>query len=178
MDDRTWAARLALAAGHGDQVAAAALIRTTQEQVWRFVAHLVGPDEADGLTRETYLRAVRRPPAFTADSSVHTWLLMTARRVVADQHRTATAGPPPARRDERQADTEDTVALRRLLDRLAPERREAFVVTQVLGLSYAEAAQILDCAVDTVRSRVARARDDLVSATADADASRSGRRSG
>ncbi|MFD2398142.1 sigma factor-like helix-turn-helix DNA-binding protein [Prauserella oleivorans] len=44
------------------------------------------------------------------------------------------------------------------------ERREAFVLTQVLGLSYAEAAEVCDCAVGTIRSRVFRARRDLVDA--------------
>ena len=43
-------------------------------------------------------------------------------------------------------------------------RREAFVLTQYIGLSYEEAAQILDCPVGTVRSRVARARYDLLTA--------------
>jgi RNA polymerase sigma-70 factor (ECF subfamily) len=38
----------------------------------------------------------------------------------------------------------------------------AFVLTQVLGLSYVEAAEICECPVGTIRSRVARARDHLV----------------
>jgi RNA polymerase sigma-70 factor (ECF subfamily) len=50
---------------------------------------------------------------------------------------------------------------------LLPERREAFVATQVVGLSYAEAAELCDCPVGTIRSRVARARDDLVAALED-----------
>lgn len=49
-----------------------------------------------------------------------------------------------------------------LLRRLPEERREAFVLTQILGLSYAEAAQAADCPVGTIRSRVARARETLV----------------
>ena len=49
-----------------------------------------------------------------------------------------------------------------LIDRLRPDRREAFVLTQLTGLSYAEAAEICRCPVGTIRSRVARARDHLV----------------
>ncbi|WP_084678560.1 sigma factor-like helix-turn-helix DNA-binding protein [Actinopolymorpha alba] len=45
-----------------------------------------------------------------------------------------------------------------------PERREALVLTQVLGLSYAEVAEICGCPIGTVRSRIARARDDLLRA--------------
>lgn len=49
-----------------------------------------------------------------------------------------------------------------LLARLDRDRRDAFLVTQVLGLSYAEAAVVLDCPIGTVRSRVARARMDIM----------------
>ncbi|HKN55689.1 MAG TPA: sigma factor-like helix-turn-helix DNA-binding protein, partial [Amycolatopsis sp.] len=59
---------------------------------------------------------------------------------------------------------EDMVELRLLLDGLDPERREVLVLTQVLGLSYAEAADVCGCPVGTVRSRVARAREDLLDA--------------
>ena len=45
-----------------------------------------------------------------------------------------------------------------LLARLDPDRREAFVLTQLLGLPYAEAAEVAGCPVGTIRSRVARAR--------------------
>jgi RNA polymerase sigma-70 factor (ECF subfamily) len=41
------------------------------------------------------------------------------------------------------------------------------VLTHVLGLSYTEAAEVCGCPVDTVRSRVARAREDLVTALHD-----------
>ena len=49
-----------------------------------------------------------------------------------------------------------------LLDTLGTDRREAFVLTQLLGLSYEEAAVALGCPIGTVRSRVARARADLL----------------
>jgi RNA polymerase sigma-70 factor (ECF subfamily) len=49
-----------------------------------------------------------------------------------------------------------------LLDTLSTDRREAFVLTQLLGLSYEEAAVALECPIGTVRSRVARARADLL----------------
>ncbi|MEU4676157.1 sigma factor-like helix-turn-helix DNA-binding protein [Micromonospora sp. NPDC023737] len=46
--------------------------------------------------------------------------------------------------------------------------RDAFVLSQLLGLSYAEAAAVAGVPVGTIRSRVARARDDLVEAVGDA----------
>ena len=48
--------------------------------------------------------------------------------------------------------------------RLDPDRREAFVLTQVAGLSYAEAAEVCEVPIGTIRSRVARARADLLDA--------------
>jgi RNA polymerase sigma-70 factor (ECF subfamily) len=57
---------------------------------------------------------------------------------------------------------DEGVALRRLLVDLEPQRREAFVATQILGLSYQEAADVCDCPVGTIRSRVSRAREDLI----------------
>ena len=61
----------------------------------------------------------------------------------------------------------DGASVTDLLDRLDADRREAFVLTQVVGLSYAEAAEVAGCPVGTIRSRVARARTDLVAALDD-----------
>jgi RNA polymerase sigma-70 factor (ECF subfamily) len=51
-----------------------------------------------------------------------------------------------------------------------PERQEAFVLTQVVGLSYEEAADVIGCPIGTIRSRVARARLDLLDALRAAEA--------
>ena len=62
--------------------------------------------------------------------------------------------------------TGPTVELTVLLDQLPADRREALVLTQLIGLSYAEAAAVTDCAVGTIRSRVARGRAELAAALA------------
>ena len=62
---------------------------------------------------------------------------------------------------------DEAVLLAQLVAALDPDRHEAFVLTQVLDLSYAEAAQVCGCPVGTIRSRVARAREDLVRALGD-----------
>ena len=49
-----------------------------------------------------------------------------------------------------------------MLAGLDPERRAAFALTQLLRLSYQEAAEVCDCPTGTIRSRVARAREDLI----------------
>ncbi|MBG0563659.1 sigma-70 family RNA polymerase sigma factor [Actinoplanes aureus] len=167
----------ALAAGQGCQASAATFIRATQAEVHRFLVHLVGPREADDLAQETYLRALRSLPRFAARSSARTWLFSIARRVAVDHVRAAMARPRIVHVADWRATVEthgpavdaridEQTALRQLLDGLAPERREAFLVTQMLGLSYAEAAEVCGCPVGTIRSRVARARADLVAAMA------------
>ncbi len=177
------AGRLAEAAAAGDQSALAGLIRATQRDVWRFLAAQAGTGDADDLTQETYLRAIRALPRFEGRSSVRTWLLVIARRVVVDHHRHRSARPRsadvpdwgvPAERALYERHThspgfEDMAEIGLLLDALTPDRREAIVLTQVLGLSYAEAAQICQCPVGTIRSRVARARADLQGWTEDSE---------
>jgi hypothetical protein len=60
--------------------------------------------------------------------------------------------------------TSHVIEIEDALANLDLERREALVLTQVLGLSYAEAAQICDCPVGTIRSRVFRAGNELLTA--------------
>lgn len=55
-----------------------------------------------------------------------------------------------------------------MISRLAPDRREVFVLTQLLGFSYEEAAVICSCPVGTIRSRLARARMELLAHAAGA----------
>jgi RNA polymerase sigma-70 factor (ECF subfamily) len=179
----------ALAAGRGDPDAAAAFVRATQRQLRRFLQHLAAPGELDDLTQETYLRAWRGLPGFAGRSSARTWLYAIARRVAADHVRAAVVRPRLARVEDWQGAAEaagaaglprfeDDLALRDLLAALSPERREAFVATQLLGLPYAEAAEVCDCPVGTIRSRVARAREDLVAALAGSGDVPRGRSSG
>ena len=159
----------ALRARAGDQHAAEEFVRRAQADVWRLCAHLGSPADADDLTQETFARAFGSLHRFAGRSSARTWLLSIARRVCADAIRnrrpvTLLADPEPAdpKLAERSTDPADTVSLRLVLDAIEPAFREAFVLTQVLGLSYPEAADVVGCPVGTIRSRVARARDALV----------------
>lgn len=178
-DDLADAARAAVA---GDPGAFHDVIRLTQADVWRLCAFLVDRQSADDLTQETYVRACRSLPRFRGDGSVLSWLLTLARRVCAaeiDSRQRArelslqlraeaprSPGPDPTTR----------VDMDLLIAGLEPDRRLAFVLTQVIGCDYAEAAAISDCPVGTIRSRVARARDDLVQQVAGRSQPSRGRR--
>ncbi|BAJ32783.1 MULTISPECIES: sigma-70 family RNA polymerase sigma factor [Kitasatospora] len=171
----------ALAARGGDPVAVERFVRATRADVWRFVARLSGePQAADDLTQDTYLRALRSLPRFEGRSSARTWLLAIARRVVVDRHRFAACRPRLLDTDDWQGAAEraqprglpgfdEGVALGDLLAALPAERRDAFVLTALLGLPYERAAEVAGCPVGTVRSRVNRARTVLIRQLADAE---------
>jgi RNA polymerase sigma-70 factor, ECF subfamily len=166
---------LALRAREGDDAAATLFVRQTHSQLWRMLVALSNRGVAEDLAQETYARAFRSLPGFRGESPIRPWLLSIACRVAADHLRAVRARPrtdPGVEVEDAtvrapRGDLAEAVALRGLLDELDPDRRMAFVLTQLLGLSYLEVAQICDCAVGTVRSRVARARDDLITHLAD-----------
>lgn len=171
----------ALAAGRGDAEAVSAFVRATQADVWRYVAYLVDRPSADDLTQETYLRALKGLRAFRGETAARVWLLTIARRTVVDHFRKQGRRPVVSTHLDAVPDIGDRIgpvapdpasafALRSLIERLDPDKRSAFVLTQVTGLSYAEAAEACEVPVGTIRSRVARAREDLVSWMADAEA--------
>ncbi len=163
----------ALAAGGGDQEAADRFVRATYEDVRRFVAYLSSDAPgADDLAQETYLRAMSGLARFAGRSCARTWLMSIARRVVIDRHRAAAVRPRTADTADWQTAAEraqprhlpgfeESAAVLDALRRLDPARRQAFVLTQLLGASYEEAAAAAGCPIGTVRSRVARARREL-----------------
>ena len=155
------------AAAAGDRVALHAFVRASQADVWRFCAHLVDRDSADDLAQQTYVRALGAASRFRAESSARTWLLAIARRTCADEIRRRQRRRPrelltDAPGERPTADPTGATDLQVLVDALEPDRRAAFVLTQQIGLSYHEAAEALEVPIGTVRSRVARAREDLV----------------
>ena len=163
---------LALAAARGNSRALEAFIKATQQDVWRFVTYLSDAGTADDLTQETYLRAIGAIERFSGRSTARTWLLAIARRVVADHIRHAQSRPRTApgadpehllNGDRHARGFEDLVEVTTMIASLAAEQREALLLTQLLGLPYADAAEVCGCPVGTIRSRVARARDALLS---------------
>ena len=160
---------LALAARDGDQAALGRFVRSTQPDVWRLVAPLLDRNEADDITQEVYERALRGLAGFRGGSAARTWLLSIARRTCVDAIRRRTRIRVRDERlrvlaDERTDRVDELVELDDVLATLDEDRRSAFVLTQLLGYSYQEAAEVCGCPVGTIRSRVARARGDLIEA--------------
>lgn len=171
MDDATLDL-LARAAAAGDDRALAELVQATQSAVHRLCAHLASPREADDLTQETYLRALRALPRFRGDAPARVWLLAIARNTCADHVRTRTRRRRldlrwRGRAEAARGADAGALVVEDLLSQLDQDQAAAFALTQVLGLSYAEAADVCDCPVGTIRSRVARARATLLAELTD-----------
>lgn len=165
---------LLVAARDGDRQALERFVAETQADVWRLCRYLGDERVADDLAQETYERAIGAIHRYRADGSARGWLLTIARRTCADHARRSVR----RRRLDQQVlrsstagsldgtvvapDGSGRVDLDHLLADLDDDRRAAFVLTQVLGLHYDEAAEVLGCPIGTVRSRVSRARGDLV----------------
>ncbi len=160
---------LLLAAQRGDHDALEQFIAATQADVWRLCHYLGDPDTVDDLAQETFERAIGSLHRYRADGPAKHWILTIARRTCADstrrrqrQRRLQVRMRNQPLSETATLDSDGLGDLDDLLAELDDDRRAAFVTTQILGLHYDEAAAVLDCPVGTIRSRVARARADLV----------------
>ncbi len=151
----------------------ARFVTAVERDVLRYIAFLrPDTDGVEDLAQETMLRAILALPRYEGRASARTWLLSIARRTVVDSVRRAAVRPRLSLSEswEREAEGrpahalpgfEEGVALRDLLNALPDERREAFIATQMWGVSYERCAALCGCPVGTIRSRVSRARAEL-----------------
>ena len=170
--------RTLLDAQAGDQAALERFVRATQHDVGTLCRYLGDADSADDLVQETYQRAFLALHRFRATGPAKHWLLTIARRTCADSTRRRIRR---RRLDQRvggwahdhdvQPSDSAFVEFDELLDELDDDRRAAFVLTQFSGLRYDEAADVLGVPVGTIRSRVSRAREQLIEALTAAEAS-------
>lgn len=136
-----------------------------------FAISLTGsPDRADDLVQETVMKAWSAHHSFIEGTSLRAWLFTImrntffsqcrkSRREVQDSEGTAAARlvSPPA-----QQGHVDFADFLEALKELGPDQREALILIGASGFSYEEAAQIVGCAVGTLKSRVNRARQRLM----------------
>jgi len=135
------------------------------------------PDMADDLVQETLLKAWAAQERFEPGTSMRAWTFVILRNAyLTDMRRNRFRGEYDEGVAERiltaPAGQEEPLHLsdmHRALLTLPPERREALLLVGAGGFSYEEAAQICDCAVGTIKSRVGRARAALNSMLADGD---------
>jgi RNA polymerase sigma factor (sigma-70 family) len=124
--------------------------------VYRFVVASVGPSEADDVFQEACIAALRAYPRLRSAENLRGWLLRIAQRKAIDAHRARTrravpVGDPPERPAPPAELDGDKPELWEALRGLPPKQRAAVFCRAVLGMPYAELAQLLDSSEEAAR---------------------------
>jgi RNA polymerase sigma-70 factor (ECF subfamily) len=168
----------------GDPDAFAVLFRRHRDRLWAVALRTMGnpEDAADGL-QDGMIAAYRRAGSFRGDAAVTTWLHRVVVNACLDRIRAAKvrrAGPLPEDLDDfgdrgslltattEAADPADLAVVQErrqlvldALDQLPSDQKAALILVDMEGYPVAEVAQMLDCAVGTVKSRCSRGRARL-----------------
>lgn len=181
MSDREVDQQLVERAQAGDKRAFELLVIKYQRKVERLLSRLIRDQaEIEDVTQEAFIKAYRALANFRGDSAFYTWLyriaVNTAKNYLMSQGRRA---PTSTGYDAEEAEGfEDATGLRDIatpdallmskqigqivnatIDKLPEELKTAITLREIDGLSYEEIAQIMDCPIGTVRSRIFRARE-------------------
>jgi RNA polymerase sigma-70 factor, ECF subfamily len=181
MSDREVDQQLVVRAQAGDKRAFELLVIKYQRKVERLLSRIIrNQDEIPDVAQESFIKAYRALANFRGDSAFYTWLyrisVNTAKNYLVSQGRRA---PTSTGYDAEEAESfEDAVGLRdnatpdallmskqiaeivnATIDKLPEELRTAITLREIEGLSYEEIAQIMECPIGTVRSRIFRARE-------------------
>ena len=159
------------------------LVLKYQRKLGRLLSRLVrDPAEVEDVTQEAFIKAYRALPSFRGDSAFYTWLyriaINTAKNYLVALGRRA---PTSTGFDNEEAENfEDADQLRdantpeselqgkqiaavvnRAMDALPEDLRTAITLREIEGLSYEEIANVMNCPIGTVRSRIFRAREAI-----------------
>jgi RNA polymerase sigma-70 factor, ECF subfamily len=160
----------------GDLAAFEELVESYRLDVYRVAARIVGPDEADDVTQDAFLRAFHKLDTFRGES-FRAWLLrITHNRALNVVARRKPELVDPVEQQERQEDDaprtqdparslEDSERRARLtskLEQLRPAHRSVLVLRDLEGFTYEEIAEITDSPLGSVKGRLHRAREELI----------------
>ncbi len=177
--DQQWVER----AQHGDKRAFELLVVKYQRKLVRLLSRFIrDASDVEDVTQEAFIKAYRALPTFRGDSAFYTWLyrigVNTAKNyLVANGRRTPTMTEIDAEGGEGSEETESfkdlntpeselasrqiAESVNQTLQQLPEELRTAITLREIEGLSYEEIAQIMNCPIGTVRSRIFRAREAI-----------------
>ncbi|MEY3656638.1 MAG: hypothetical protein RL114_996 [Actinomycetota bacterium] len=119
------------------------------------------PHVAEEAVQETFIRAWRYWPTFRNESTVMSWLITICRRVVIDMAKKQRVHEQLPENVIEIRDHFASTAIYDLVRSLPLPQREVVVLCAILGFDYESAAQSLEIPIGTVRSRLARAREQL-----------------
>ncbi len=182
MSDREIDQQLVERVQRGDKHAFDLLVIKYQRRLARLLSQFVRDSaEVEDIAQETFIKAYRALPSFRGDSAFYTWLyrigINTAKNFLVSQGRKAPAtingfDAEDAENFEgadqlREMNTPESELMgkqvaqtvNQALEALPEELRTAIILREIEGLSYEEIADIMDCPIGTVRSRIFRARE-------------------
>ncbi|HIJ83294.1 MAG TPA: RNA polymerase sigma factor, partial [Magnetococcales bacterium] len=165
------------AAKKGDIQAFSQLLKRLEQRVFRFILrHSLTNEDAQDLTQETFLEVHRNLNNFRGNSMFSTWVLGISRNLVLNHINRSSSFRFASVDDSDLADVPDdnedpheacqrqdrlTVLRQGLQNHLSQDLREALMLVCLEGLSYREAARLLELPEATVKTRVFRARKAL-----------------
>jgi RNA polymerase sigma-70 factor, ECF subfamily len=173
----------------GDQRAFEMLVVKYQRRIERLIARMVrDTDLVEDIAQETFIRAYRALPGFRGESAFYTWLyriaVNTAKKAMIglqrDPLRTESSLAGVADEDDdasrvendlSDGETPESVLASRqvaetvnaAVEALSEDLRHAITLREIEGLSYEDIAEIMQCPIGTVRSRIYRAREAIAS---------------
>jgi RNA polymerase sigma-70 factor (ECF subfamily) len=168
----------------GDVRAFELLVAKYQRRILRLIARFIrDPAEVEDLAQDTFMRAYRAIAQFRGDSAFYTWLyriaVNTAKKSLADGKRDRVIAQTDTENEDGEtfadgeqltddATPEAEMASRQIaeavnaaVEDLPEELRQAITLREVEGLSYEEIAELMQCPIGTVRSRIFRAREAI-----------------
>lgn len=170
----------------GDVRAFEMLVVKYQRRIERLIGRMVRDvDLVPDIAQETFIRAYRAIPQFRGESAFYTWLyriaVNTAKKALVDLKRdpivTESARSVREEDDETSrveselshgetpdamlASKEIAAAVNASIEALSEDLRQAITLREIEGLSYEEIAEVMNCPIGTVRSRIFRAREAI-----------------
>jgi RNA polymerase sigma-70 factor (ECF subfamily) len=170
----------------GDTRAFEMLVVKYQRRIERLIGRMVRDvDLVPDIAQETFIRAYRAIPQFRGESAFYTWLyriaVNTAKKALVDLKRDpviseAAFGPSDDNEETSRVQTELSdgetpeavlaskevaAAVNAAIEALSEDLRQAITLREIEGLSYEEIADVMNCPIGTVRSRIFRAREAI-----------------
>ena len=143
-------------AAKGDERAFAMLVASYEAPLRSFVARMGSPELADDIAQDAFLKAWRFAGSYDGRARFSTWLTRIAWRCLLDEVRKPDAPEEPERAPA--SDSEQGAQIADMLARLSQPERAALILCDGHGWSHAEAAEMLDMPLGSLKTVIVRAK--------------------
>ena len=182
MSERSIDQKLVVRVQNGDKTAFDLLARKYQHKIAKLISRYVRDRrEVEDVTQEALIKAYRAIGGFRGESAFYTWLYRIAVNTAKNYLESQGRRPPgsdveiegaeliesgeglrdQATPERQMLTSEIATTVHRVLEHLPPDLRTAITLREIEGMSYEEIAEVMDCPIGTVRSRIFRAREAI-----------------